>query len=227
MGLESLSERRLFHRLLFFYKIINGLAPAYLKNFVPGFILNLHNVRGRRDEWIHTRTLRYRYNFFPHAINCCHQLSSLIKNSLSINIFKKRYLDFFKVNARSLYGSQQPIGTKLLTRLRVGLSHLRAHKFSHNFQDTFHPFCPCSFHEKETVEHYLLYCPSHITSREVLFETLNKYISLVTLVNPKYTCELLLYGDSRDKWDVNKEITKATIEFILSSKRFDQPFIQN
>ena len=54
------TERRLFHRLLFFYKIINGLAPAYLKNFVPGVILNLHNVRGHRDEWIHTRTLKYR-----------------------------------------------------------------------------------------------------------------------------------------------------------------------
>ena len=147
LGLESLSERRHFHRLLFFYKIINGLAPAYLMNFVPGVILNLHNVRGYRDEWIHIRTLKYRYSFFPHAIDCWHQLSSLIKNSLSINISKKRYLDLFKVNARSLYGSQQPIGTKLLTRLRVGLSQLRAHKFSHNFQDTPHPFCPCSFHE--------------------------------------------------------------------------------
>ena len=161
--LESLSERRLFHRLLFFYKIINGLAPAYLQNFVRGVIWNLHNVRGHRDEWIHTRTLKYRYSFFPHAINCSHQLSSLIKNSLSINIFKKRFLGLFEVNARSLYGSHQLIGTKLLARLRVGLSHLGAHKFSHNFQDTSHPFCPCSFHEKETVEHYLLYCPNHKT----------------------------------------------------------------
>ena len=142
-------------------------------------------------------------------------------------IYSKNVTCFFKVNARSLYDSQQPIGTKLLTRLRVGLSHLRAHKLSHNFQDTSHPFCPCSFHEKETVEHYLLYCPSHITSREVLFETLKKYISLVTIVNPKYTCDLLLYGDSRYKWDANKEIINATIEFILPSKRFDQPFIQN
>ena len=71
LGLESLSEHRLFHRLMFFYKIINGLAPAYLKNFVLGVILNLHNVRGHRDEWIHTRTLKYRYSFFPHEDVCC------------------------------------------------------------------------------------------------------------------------------------------------------------
>ena len=227
LGLESLCERRLFHRLLFLYKIINGLAPAYLKHFVPDVNLNLHNVREHRDEWIHTRTLKYRYSFFPHVINCWHQLSNFIKNSLSINIFKKRYLEFFKVNARSLYGIHHPIGTKLLTRLRVGLSHLRDHKFSYNFQDTSHPFCLCTLHEKETVEHYLLHCPCHVTSREVLFETLRKHISLVTLVNPKYTCDLLLYGDSRYKWDTNKEIIKATIEFILSSERFDQPLIQN
>ena len=50
LGLESLSERRLFHRLLFFYTITNGLAPAYLKNFVPGVILNLHNVRGHNQS---------------------------------------------------------------------------------------------------------------------------------------------------------------------------------
>ena len=31
--------------------------------FVPGVILNLHNVRGHRDEWIHTRTFKYRYSF--------------------------------------------------------------------------------------------------------------------------------------------------------------------
>ena len=35
-------------------------------------------------------------------------------------------------------------GIKLLTRLRLGLSHLRQHKFNHNFQDTINPLCPCS-----------------------------------------------------------------------------------
>ena len=30
-------------------------------------------------------------------------------------------------------------GIKLLTRLRVGLSHLREHKFTHNVQDIINP----------------------------------------------------------------------------------------
>ena len=81
--------------------------------------------------------------------------------------------------------------------------------------------------ENETVEHYLLHCPNHMTCREVLFETLRKHNSLVTLINPKYTCNLLLYGDFRYHWGINKEIVKATIEFLISSKRFDQPLIQD
>ena len=71
---------------------------------------------------------------------CWHQLSSIIKNSLPV-IYSK------KVNARSMYGIRHPI-TKLLTH----------HNFSPNFQDTSHPFCLCTFHGKETVEHYIALC---------------------------------------------------------------------
>ena len=87
LGLESLYERRLFHRLLFLYRIINDLAPAYLKNLLPPVILNLHNTRRHRDEWIHTRTLKYRYSFLPHSINCWNQLSTFIKESPSIHSY--------------------------------------------------------------------------------------------------------------------------------------------
>ena len=32
---------------------------------------------------------------------------------------------------------------KLLTRLRLGLSHLNEHKFKHGFNDTINPICIC------------------------------------------------------------------------------------
>ena len=41
--------------------------------------------------------------------------------------FRKKWGFFFN----------NPKETQLLTRLRLGLSHLREHKFKHNFQDTF------------------------------------------------------------------------------------------
>ena len=32
----------------------------------------------------------------------------------------------------------------LISAIRLGLSHLREHKFNHNFQDTVNPLCFCS-----------------------------------------------------------------------------------
>ena len=36
------------------------------------------------------------------------------------------------------------VGIKLLTRLRLGLSHQTEHKFRHGCRDTLNPLCPCS-----------------------------------------------------------------------------------
>ena len=34
-------------------------------------------------------------------------------------------------------------GVRLITRLHVGMSHLREHKFKHNFQDCLNPIWIC------------------------------------------------------------------------------------
>ena len=44
---------------------------------------------------------------------------------------------------------------KLITRLRLGFSHLREHKFKHNFQNTLNPLCSCSI-RAESTSHYFL-----------------------------------------------------------------------
>ena len=52
-----------------------------------------------------------------------------------------------------------PIGTKMLYQLRVGLSPLKAHKFRHNFIDTPYEACTCQ-KDVEFSIHFLLYCLS-------------------------------------------------------------------
>ena len=227
LGLESLYDRKLFHRLVYFYKIVNNLDPNYLKKHIPSPTLNVYNTRRHREEWIHSRTLRYKYSFFPHTLNCWNQLSNYIKTAPSLSVFKKRLMDFFAVANKSLYGIHNPQGIKLLTRLRVGLSHLRAHKYTHNFKDTTNPICPCGLNESETLEHYMLFCLSYSDPRKQLFNSLCKTISLVTFVNTQYICDLLLYGDPKSNSCTNKEIIEATMEYILSSKRFDTQLIEN
>ena len=41
----------------------------------------------------------------------------------------------------------------IITRLRVGMSHLREHKFKHNFQDCLNPICSCGL-DIESTSHF-------------------------------------------------------------------------
>ena len=63
-------------------------------------------------------------------------LDNNIQNSESVSAFKKQILKFIRPSPNSTFNVHNPHGIKLLTRLRVGLSHLREHKFRHNFQDS-------------------------------------------------------------------------------------------
>ena len=70
-------------------------------------------------------------------------------------MFKSKILKFIRPAENSIFGCHNPIGVKLLTRLRLGL---REHKFKHGFQDTLNPLCSCE-KEIETTFHFLLSCP--------------------------------------------------------------------
>ena len=108
----------------------------------------------------------------------------------------------------------------------MGLSHLRVHKYNHNFNDTPSPICTCS-HGKEDTEHYLLFCPLYQSTRYELFGKLSfsNIISLVTFISPTYTSQLLLFGSTLYSDNINRKILEATIDFVVSSKRFDYPLL--
>ena len=50
-------------------------------------------------------------------------------------------LEFIRTSSNSVFNCHNSKGIKLITRLRLGLSHLREHKLRHNFQDTLNPIC--------------------------------------------------------------------------------------
>ena len=64
-----------------------------------------------------------------------------LRNSTSINIFKKSLLQFVRPLPKSLFNCDIPKGIKYEIRSRLGPSHLREHKFNHSFQDTLNLFC--------------------------------------------------------------------------------------
>ena len=52
-------------------------------------------------------------------------------------------LKFIKLPSDVIFNCHSPGVTKLITRLRLGLIHLREHKFKQIFQDTLSPICSC------------------------------------------------------------------------------------
>ena len=63
-------------------------------------------------------------------------------------------------NCKHYFWLSQPYRGKVLTRLRLGLSHLCEHKFKHSFQDTLNPLCSCG-KEVETTFHFVISCPNY------------------------------------------------------------------
>ena len=104
-GWETLSQRRRKHKLILFYKMVNGLIPNYLNSLVPPTIgdtcsYNLRNTNNLRN--IACRTCLYSSSFLPTVINDWNSLPDDIKNAESLLSFKY-HLNLDKPCPRKLY----------------------------------------------------------------------------------------------------------------------------
>ena len=70
---------------------------------------------------------------------------------------------------------------KLITRLRLGFSHLREHKLRHNFQDTLNPVCSCG-QNIETITEYLLHFHNYFNERMTLLNNLQNVGKTIFLI---------------------------------------------
>ena len=134
-------------------------------------------------------------------------------------------LKFIKPSANSFLSSHNSKGIKLITRLRLGRSHLQEHRFKNKFQDSLNLFSNFCLDIESTV-HYLLYCPRYITERRTLLSTIeNIHNNLLDLCNPVLGKTLLF---ERNWFDANANINvvNATIEYTLSTKRFKELLFQ-
>ena len=109
-----------------------------------------------------------------------------------------------------------------LLRLRLGLSHLREHKFKHSFQDTLNPLCNCD-QDIESITHFFLHCPFFINERRTLLSTICSLDSKLLDSNDYDLTQTLLFGNTSQTSSNNFKIINASIDYILSSKRFDEP----
>ena len=113
----------------------------------------------------------FKNSFFPSTINEWNNLDPNLRNAESFSVFKNNILKFIRPTPRSLFNCDNQKGMKFLTRLRLGLSHLREHKFKHNFQNCLNPLCSCGL-EIESTSQILLHCPIFRDDRHTLLSTL-------------------------------------------------------
>ena len=118
-----------------------------------------------------------------------------------LQTFQKTNPRIYKPQPNSISNVPNSLGLTYLTRLRVGLSHLREHKFHHNFRDSLNPTCNCG-NAIESTKHYLLHCSNFKNQRQS---------QNVRIVNP-------------NRLSISKNALNS-VEYIASAKRFNDPLI--
>ena len=85
-------------------------------------------------------------------------------------------------------------------------------------------FCLCGTNNLETSEHFLLHCPTYACLRRKLFDDLNNNNILLLPLEKSLIVQILLYGSDNYNPLINNIST--VIDFIIQSKRFEDPLIQ-
>ena len=168
LGLESLQSRRWMRKLCLFYKIYREKSPNYLFDIIPSnnrfyALWNPENI-----PMLRTNHNFFKNSFFPSVIIEWNKLDLEIRNSENLLTFKNKILSFIRPCSNSIYGINDALGVTYLSRLRLGLSHLREHKSKHGFLDTVDPYCNCG-QDVESITHFFLHCPIFDNIRATFF----------------------------------------------------------
>ena len=161
-------------------------------------------------------------SFFPSVISEWNKLDLEICNSASLEIFKNNLLNFIRPNPNSVFNINNSLEIKLLALFRIAFSHLKEHKFKHNFQDSVDPLCSCE-NDIELTVHFLVHSPNFTTQRQTLLNKLKSINASIMTENENSVVRTLLFGRPDFSYSTNKEIINVTISFILTTERFNCP----
>ncbi|MEW8544911.1 MAG: reverse transcriptase family protein [Candidatus Thiodiazotropha sp.] len=208
LGWESLQSRRNKHKLVIFYKIMNGLTPDYLSDLVPPLIQDTthYNLRNSNDtQTLHANTNLYFNSFFPSTIRAWNDLPEQTKQATSVASFKyllnkdlKRPPAYFNAGTRA--------GQVLQARLRTECSSLNSHLYRKNVVSS--PSCSCGGFE--SVHHFFFACPKYSIQR-------NRYLP-DDLHN--FTTHDLLFGKENVPFRENESLFLKVQDFVIKSGRF-------
>ena len=164
LSFELLQRRRWYRKFCSLFKIIKNRSPSYLFQLVPPSTSRYLTRNSDNISQIRTKHNFFKNSFLPSTINECNNLDPDIRNSESVGVFKSKILKFIRSKPNNIDICHDPKATRIITRLHLGLSHIREHKFRHSFRGCLSPLCLCG-NDMETSNHFLLHCPTYSNER--------------------------------------------------------------
>ena len=175
--------------------------------------------QSKKISSFNARNTFFKDSFFHAVISEWNSLDENIRNSSSVNVFKKELLKVIRPEPNSTYSINDTKGLKLLTRLRLGLSDLGDRKLRHNFQDCVSPMYYCG-RDIEATTYFLLHCPNHHCARKDLFPKINLKSGTISRQIDSTITKILLFADNELDLETNKVWVRSTVEFISLTERF-------
>ena len=211
----------------FFYKIVKGLSPRYLTKYFNLRSTSNYQTRSANKnnlQEFYCRTESFKHSFFPFCVREWNKSDNTIRDGESIKQFKLVLKSFFSLNQRLLFSMHDPVGVKLLTRLRLQFILLNEHKYLHYFKDCVRPMCDWGA-EKETTSHFSLSCHFFANERQKHRDDVYRLNVSIKHLNEESLIDVLLYGSDRFNGSINNQILLHTICYIQATKRFERPLI--
>ncbi len=197
-------------------------APGYLKRLVPPSVANRtgRNLRNENNiSTVKTRKVKVYNSFLPKTVREWNNLDRS-KYTPSLSSFKASYKKGMLRSPNPVHSFEMGYANIHHTRLRLGLSHLRAHLFTYNLVPN--PICGCGL-EAETTEHYVLRCPTFGAARIEMYHTMIDILDhnlLTALRRDSDIVNLFLYGHKELSLEKNRLIFQMAQTYINSSERF-------
>ena len=222
LGWESIFERGNFLSLNIFQKIHLHETRPLIRNCMPKINLeNNHNLRNRSGYVpFGYKGVKFNSSFFPNTTKLWNKLPKNIQCQ-NLQDFKKSTKTLFRPPKYKHFSRGSKIGNIQLTRIRVGRSDLNQHKFTIGLIDN--PECLCHF-KSESPEHFFLDCFLYSPERQILFSLIEHYVPFFKNITRKKKLEIISKGVNINDdtfLSTNTAIMKATQNFILSTKRFE------
>ena len=122
----------------------------------------------------------FRNSIFPYTVNEWNNLDNITESSELYLTFRKRMLNLVRSKCNDAYGIYNPTESKLLTRLRLVLSHFKDHELSHNFKGCINPLCWRSLSVENNV-HFFPHCHHFLCKDKPSWTILDKFIKILLM----------------------------------------------